>query len=138
MVLLSKKKKNLLDKLYFDKKLGFGSMVDLYDRAKKHGVTLSETRKYLSSVPAYSRHKTVPRPRNSIWNRWIHASYPGEVVAVDVWYLGTGTKSKFPHVLLAVDVFSKYGAVAPLFNLTSQNVAKAMEKIIDNFKFKIS
>lgn len=138
-VMLTKSKKELLEKLYYDQKTGFTSAKKLWLISHKENSTISQTdvNQYLSTQPAYARHKQVPKPKSSIWNRWIHASYPGELVAVDIWYLGVGTKSQFPHALVAVDALSKVGGVAPVRNLTAKNTANAMAKILKNFKFNV-
>lgn len=137
--MLTKSKKEILEKLYYNLESGFTSATKLWLRARKEnaGISKSDVTKYLSTQPAYARHKQVPKPRTSIWSRWIQVSYPGELVAIDIWYLGVGTKSQFPHALVAVDALSKYAAIAPIRNLTAINTANAMEKIINNFKFKV-
>ena len=138
--MLNKTKIELLEKLYHDKSHGFTSPVKLWRRTKKiaPNISLSDINKYLSTVPASARHKAIPKPKASIWNRFIHYSYPGELVAVDTWYLGPAIKSQFPFAIVAVDGLSKIAAVAPLRILKGKNSAKAMDKIIQNFKFKIT
>ena len=137
--MLSKNKKELLEKLYYNKKTGFTTPSKLFKQTRKmnSNISLNDIKEYLSTQPAYARHKLIPRPKASVWNRWIHASYPGELVAVDIWYLGSGTKSQFPHALVAVDALSKLAAIAPVRFITAKNTANAMAKILENFKFKV-
>ena len=106
-------------------------------RKTNSGISQQDVKRYLSTQPAYARHKQVPKPRTSIWDRWILASNPGQLVAIDGWFLGTGTKSQFSHALVVVDAFTKLAAVQPIRNMTAENTAKAMEKVIKNFKFRI-
>ena len=137
--MLTKNKKELLEKLYYKPETGFTSAKKLWLQAHKENpkINQSDVNRYLSTQPAYARHRQVPRPKTSIWNQWIDVSYPGQLVAVDIWFLGKQTKSQFPHALVAVDALSKLAAVVPVRNLTAKNVANAMEKIIKNYKFKI-
>lgn len=137
--MLTKSKKVLLEKLYYDDNTGYTSAKKLWLVAHKQNPTISQTdvNQYLSTQPTYARHKQTPKPKPSIWDTWILVSYPGELVAVDTWFLGTGTKSQFPYALVAVDALSKYGAVSPMRILTAKNAANAMAKIIESFKFKI-
>ena len=138
-MMLTKTKKVALEKLYYDPKIGFTSAKKLWLNAHKEipTITQNEVNRYLSTQPAYSLHKQVPKPRTTIWDSWITVSYPGEMVAIDIWFLGVGTKSQFPMALVAVDALSKLADVAPIRILNSKNAAKAMEKIIKNFKFDI-
>jgi hypothetical protein len=62
---------------------------------------------------------------------------PGELVAIDTWYLGPAIKSQFPFALVAVDGLSKIAAIAPLRILKGKNSTRAMISIIKNFKFQI-
>ena len=137
--MLNKTKIELLEKLYFDKTKGFVSIVKLWAIAKKlnSDISLTDVKKYLSTIPSSASHKPVPKPQTSVWNRFIHYSYPGELVAVDTWYLGRAIKSQFPFALVAVDGLSKFAAVAPLRILKGKNSTRAMNTIIKKFKFKI-
>ena len=137
--MLTKSKKELLASIYYGQKTGYTSANKLWLQAHKENPTVSQedVKRYLSNQPAYAMHKQVPKPRNSIWNQWIQAYNPGQLVAIDTWFLGTGTKSQFPHALVAVDAFTKFAAIQPVRILSAKNVANAMEKIIKKFKFKI-
>ncbi len=137
--MLTKSKKVLLEKLYYNRETGYCSAIKLWRQANKEQptITQADVKRYLSTQPAYAMHKQVPRPKKNIWNRWIQVSYPGQLVAIDTWFLGRGTKSQFPHALVAVDALSKFASVAPVRNLTAKNTANAMEKILDSFKFGV-
>lgn len=139
-VMLTKSKKEILEKLYYNSENGYVSAKKLWLIANQQNhsqISQADVDRYLSTQPAYAMHKQIPKPKSSIWNRWITVSYPGELVAIDIWYLGVATKAQFPLALVAVDALSKLADVAPIRILTAKNTANAMGKILENFKFKI-
>jgi hypothetical protein len=127
-----------LKKIYYGSTFGaLRGPKALLKQAKKQkvrGVTLDKCKAFLASQPVYTKHRParVNYPRNRI-----DASYPGDVVQVDIMDMRRWeAENRFPYVLLSYDTFAKFLTGVPLENRKPDSVEAALAATMDASPFE--
>ena len=127
------KMNNQLKEIYYGDSIGaFRGPQALYAEAKRQqvdGVTLEACKEFLKGEAAYTLHKPARRhyPRNKI-----HASYPGDVVQIDIMDMQNFRRfNTYSYVLLSYDSFSKHLMGMPLKSRSVQEVETGLKALIN-------
>ena len=122
-----KDKAELLHKTYYDPKAGFGGATDLFNKVKKHGITLQQVRDFLDNQEAAQIHKeTTKKPLYAqIWASKYTEQYHADLADLQK-YSGVNTGHKF--LLCVIDVYSRKAWVEPLKK--KSDTINAMAKIL--------
>ena len=121
-------KENVLERIYYDVEEGFGSVRDLYEKARKVdvGITLDMVSKWMRAHPNkqtrnYKNYNsyTAPFPK-----------YEFQIDLMDVTSLlrdvGSEIKSQLRYGLVCIDIFSKKCHIVPIENKDGDDVYKAV------------
>ena len=127
-----------LKEIYHGDSLGaFRGPGALYRQAKLQGVvgvSLKACKEFLKGEPIYSLYK--PARRNYRRNK-ILASYPGDVVQIDIMDMqNLKRQNAFAYVLLSYDTFSKHLMGVPLKTRNVQAVEEGLRVLIDNAPYE--
>lgn len=120
-------------KIYYDINSpgGFSGVQNLYKEVVKINpkITLTQTKKWLSSQLVYTLHKSARRKykRNPII-----AEKPNQKMQIDLIDMKMLSKenSSYQYLLSAIDVFSKKAFVIPLKNKNNISIRDAMESVL--------
>jgi hypothetical protein len=101
-----------LERLYYDRKTGFGSVAKVYRRAKEiaPGITYKQVGGWVGKQDVAIRNAPSRKPK--VWNS-IYAPYPGCTYQMDLMHYNRYAYKGYDWVLNVVDVYSRLaGAVA--------------------------
>ena len=121
-------KEKILEKIYYDVDEGFGSVRDLYEKAKKDdiGITLDFVSKWMKSQP----NKQTRNYKN--YNSY-SASFPKQEFQIDIMDItsllrdvGSEIKNQMRYGLVCIDIFSKKCHIVPMENKDGEEVYKAL------------
>ena len=121
-------KEKVLEKIYYDVEEGFGSVRDLYEKARKVDVGIT-----LDMVSAWMRAQPNKQTRNyKNYNSYTapFPKYEFQIDLMDVTSLlrdvGSEIKSQLRYGLVCVDIFSKKCHIVPIENKDGDDVYKAV------------
>lgn len=120
------KRNELLKKIYYDPKTGYGGVVDLFNKVRKNGITLEQVRSFLKDQEVAQVHQeSKGKPiYGQIW-----ASAYGEQYHADLCDLQkfSGSNRGYKFLLCVIDVYSRKAWVKPL--KMKPDTIEAMEEI---------
>ena len=121
-------KEKVLDKIYYGVEEGFGSVRDLYEKARKVDVGIT-----LDMVSAWMRAQPNKQTRNyKNYNSYTapFPKYEFQIDLMDVTSLlrdvGSEIKSQLRYGLVCIDIFSKKCHIVPIENKDGDDVCKAV------------
>ena len=121
-------KEKVLHKIYYDVEEGFGSVRDLYEKARKVDVGIT-----LDMVSAWMRAQPNKQTRNyKNYNSYTapFPKYEFQIDLMDVTSLlrdvGSEIKSQLRYGLVCIDIFSKKCHIVPIENKDGDDVYKAV------------
>ena len=121
-------KENVLERIYYDVEEGFGSVRDLYEKARKVDVGIT-----LDMVSAWMRAQPNKQTRNyKNYNSYTapFPKYEFQIDLMDVTSLlrdvGSEIKSQLRYGLVCIDIFSKKCHIVPIENKDGDDVYKAV------------
>ena len=121
-------KEKVLERTYYDVEDGFGSVRDLYEKARKVDVGIT-----LDMVSAWMRAQPNKQTRNyKSYNSYAapFPKYEFQIDLMDVTSLlrdvGSLTKSQLRYGLVCIDIFSKKCHIVPIENKAGDDVYKAV------------
>ena len=130
----------VLSKIWYGKgdnlAAAFGGPSKLYHEAKKviHGLKFNEVKEFLSRQPAYFHHqeeaKNGPLKRYEP-TRWFDSNHPNQTWVIDTLYMNK-YGGAFPFLFTCIDLFSRYGRIQPMKQLTAQSTTNAIQKMFNN------
>ena len=127
---------NLLRDLYTDisNPDAFSHPLKIYKQARElvPSLTLKQTREALSALDSYSRFKPINarrRARQSMVTRADDADERWQLDLMNVSSFGPQRNQGFSHLLLLIDVFTRYLIIVPLYDKSSTEVTKGTELI---------
>ena len=117
---------DILRKIFYDVKEGFGSIENTWKAAKKQNsqITKAIVRDFIK------RQATRQKKKEPKWNSWV-AREALQTIQIDLAEMPKRIfgESEFKYALFAYDVFSKKLAVVPLKTKSSEVTAKVLEQI---------
>ena len=126
-------KRKSIGKIYYDVEEGFGSVRDLYEKARKVDVGIT-----LDTVSAWMRAQPSKQTRNyKNYNSYtaLFPKYEFQIDLLDVTSLlrdvGSEIKSQLRYGLVCIDIFSKKCHIVPIENKDGDDVYKA---VVECFK----
>lgn len=122
----------LLSRIYYNTKLGYKSVDELYKAAKVHDPKIWKglVKKWLETQPTYTVHKPARRKylRNTVLVSTIDEQWQADLV--DLQALKKNNDG-FSYLLTCIDIFSKYAWAIPLKTKNSKNIIDAFQVIFD-------
>ena len=126
----SEKIDNILGKLYYDPKTGYGGIQALSRQVKAKGykIPLGEIKRWLKEQDTYTLHKPIHRQFQRQRTRVTDIDEQWQLDLADV----SGLKKQndgFTFLLCAIDVLSKYAWVVPLKQKTGKEMIRGLKQI---------
>jgi len=122
----------ILNPLYYNIKssVSFGNQNTLYNAARKHGITRTDVKNWLSSQPVHTLHKQA---RKKFPRRKVHATGENKIWQCDLadFAMLKSSNNNYKYILCCIDVFSRKAYVEPLKNKNGTTVKNAFVKIFD-------
>ena len=121
-----------LEKIYYDAE-NPGSYGGVSRLSKAARVPLKTAQRWLSAQDAYTLHKPI---RRKFQRRKVMAYGIGELLQCDLMDVSKLSKYNrgFKYILVAIDVFSKYGYAIPLKRKDAKSVLEGFQKLIKQVK----
>ena len=129
--MLDENKKQILRAVYYNADTGFGGGAKLYRQVKDQGITMKEVKEFLSTQSINQINK-----RNKGRQGSFIPTHPLQEFQVDTIYLPHpalnkgGFKQKFVYGVVAIDTFTKMGAVELIKHRNADETTLAMKRII--------
>ena len=127
---LSNKKRDLLNKLYYDPKIGYSGINDL---VRKSGLKQKEVKEFLDTVDTYTLHKPI---RKKFETRRVYVKGIDDQFQADLVEMREFSKENdgYNYLLTVIDCFSKYSWAIPIRNKTAEEIIKSFDNIFKERK----
>ena len=125
-----------LRNIYYDPSEGYRSAEKLYRKAKEKGlknVSRKSVKDWLKSQDTYTRYKPVIRKHKY---RKTFVNKLADQMQLDLVDMGKyGSKNKgYRWILTAIEILSRYAFAVPVYRKDTENMTKAIDKLLENFK----
>ncbi|XP_055997764.1 uncharacterized protein LOC130047190 [Ostrea edulis] len=127
---MKKSTEQILQRLYYDPKTGYGGVQALYRQVRKlgHKITLSNIREWVKEQDTYTLHKPIRRKFKRQQTRVTDIDEQWQLDLADVSNLKKYNDG-YTFLLCAIDVLSKYAWVVPLKQKTGKEMIRGLRKI---------
>jgi transposase InsO family protein len=127
---LSNKKRDLLNKLYYDPKIGYSGINDL---VRKSGLKQKHVEEFLDTVDTYTLHKPI---RKKFETRRVYVKGIDDQFQADLVEMREFSKENdgYNYLLTVIDCFSKYAWAIPIRNKTAEEIIKSFDNIFKERK----
>ena len=127
---LSNKKRDLLNKLYYDPKIGYSGINDL---VRKSGLKQKEVKEFLDTIDTYTLHKPI---RKKFETRRVYVKGIDDQFQADLVEMREFSKENdgYNYLLTVIDCFSKYAWAIPIRNKTAEEIIKSFDNIFKERK----
>lgn len=123
----------LLNKLYYDPKIGFHSQNALYKKAKAIDSTITQAKVKEFLQNQATQQITKPAKKNKVFDTIISPSVRNNY-QMDIMYLPFPAQNKnFKYLLTCIDVYSRFAFVIPLKNKQGDDVFHAFKIMITKY-----
>ncbi|XP_056003675.1 uncharacterized protein LOC130049741 [Ostrea edulis] len=124
------KPEQILQRLYYDPKTGYGGVLALYRRVRQlgHKITLSQIREWVKAQDTYTLHKPIRRKFKRRQTRVTDMDEQWQLDLADVSSLKQDNNG-YTFLLCAIDVLSKYAWVVPLKQKTGKEMIRGLRRI---------
>jgi hypothetical protein len=127
-------KAEVLKKVFYDSRTGFGSAEQTFKSAKALDPTI--TKQDVTEFLQKQEIRQGKKPRKNQVNSFV-ADFPRQEFQIDLLDMGKDVKP-FRYGLVCVDIFSKKGACIPIRAKTPEITAKAMKQVFEDLGYPAS
>ena len=121
--------------IYYDPKTGYQSAERLYQKALEEGIDVSrkQVKEWLISQDTYTRYKPIIRRHKF---RQTRVNYLGEQIQMDLVDMGSYKykNNGYYWILTAIEILSRYAFAIPVYRKDTNNMTKAVAKLLSQFK----
>ena len=128
-------KEQELRDIYYDPSEGYQSAEKLYRKAKEQNLNVSKkaVKNWLKTQDTYTRYKPIIRKHKY---RKTYVNNFADQMQLDLVDMGKyGNKNKgYRWILTAIEILSRYVFAIPVYRKNTENMTKAVNKLLENFK----
>ena len=127
---LNNNERNLLNKLYFDPKIGYSGINDL---VRKSGLKQKKVKEFLDTVDTYTLHKPIRKKFQTrrVYVKGIDKQWQADLVEMREF---SNENDGYNYLLTVIDCFSKYAWAIPIKNKTAEEIIKSFDNIFKERK----
>jgi transposase InsO family protein len=127
---LNNKERDLLNKLYYDPKIGYSGINDL---VRKSGLKQKKVKEFLDTVDTYTLHKPIRKKFQTrrVYVKGIDKQWQADLVEMREF---SNENDGYNYLLTVIDCFSKYAWAIPIKNKTAEEIIKSFDNIFKERK----
>ncbi len=125
---MSESKEDIINRIYFNPEIGFGSITDTYKQAVKldSSITVADVKKELDKLS----HRQIKGKTVRGFNSYV-PKRANQQIQIDLADFSRAVVDGFRYAVVAVDVFTKYLVAVPIKGKQAPEITSAFEKILN-------